>query len=120
MVAPLFVGRERSIKALEEAMKGSKEIFLSAQMEAKVNDPKEGDIFKVGTVGTIVQMLRLPDGTVKVLVEGKARAKIMDFVPDNRFFVVKVEDLDDDEVSGVETDALNEVCCKGFRRLYEA
>ncbi len=114
MVAPLFVGRERSIKALEEAMKGSKEIFLSAQMEAKVNDPKEGDIFKVGTVGTIVQMLRLPDGTVKVLVEGKGRAKIMDFVPDNRFFVVKVEDLDDDEVSGVETDALMRSVVKAF------
>lgn len=114
MVAPLFVGRERSIKALEDAMKGSKEIFLSAQMEAKVNDPKEGDIFKVGTVGTIVQMLRLPDGTVKVLVEGKGRAKILDFVPDNRFFVVKVEDLDDDEVSGVETDALMRSVVKAF------
>ena len=114
MVAPLFVGRERSIKALEEAMKGSKEIFLSAQIEAKVNDPKEGDIFKVGTVGTIVQMLRLPDGTVKVLVEGKGRAKILDFVPDNRFFVVKVEDLDDDEVSGVETDALMRSVVKAF------
>jgi len=114
MVAPLFVGRERSIKALEEAMKGSKEIFLSAQMEAKVNDPKEGDIFKVGTVGTIVQMLRLPDGTVKVLVEGKGRAKILDFVPDNRFFVVKVEDLDDEAVSGVETDALMRSVVKAF------
>ncbi len=114
MVAPLFVGRERSIKALEEAMKGSKEIFLSAQMEAKVNDPKEGDIFKIGTVGTIVQMLRLPDGTVKVLVEGKGRAKILDFVPDNRFFVVKVEDLDDEAVSGVETDALMRSVVKAF------
>jgi len=114
MVAPLFVGRERSIKALEEAMKGSKEIFLSAQMEAKVNDPKEGDIFKIGTVGTIVQMLRLPDGTVKVLVEGKGRAKILDFVPDNRFFVVKVEDLDDDNVTGVEADALTRSVVKAF------
>jgi len=114
MVAPLFVGRERSIKALEDAMKGSKEIFLSAQMEAKVNDPKEGDIFKIGTVGTIFQMLRLPDGTVKVLVEGKGRAKILDFVPDNRFFVVKVEDLDDDAVSGVETDALMRSVVKAF------
>jgi len=114
MVAPLFVGRERSIKALEESMKGSKEIFLSAQMEAKVNDPKEGDIFKIGTVGTIVQMLRLPDGTVKVLVEGKGRAKILDFVPDNRFFVVKVEGLDDDAVSGVETDALMRSVVKAF------
>ena len=114
MVAPLFVGRERSIKALEEAMKGSKEIFLSAQREAKVNDPKEEDIFKIGTIGTIVQMLRLPDGTVKVLVEGKGRGKITDFVPDNRFFIVKVEELDDDQVTGVETDALMRSVVKAF------
>ena len=114
MVAPLFVGRERSIKALEDAMKGDKEIFLSAQMEAKVNDPKEGDIYKFGTIGTIVQMLRLPDGTVKVLVEGKKRGKIVDFVPDNRFFVVKVEDQEDDPVSGVETDALMRSVVKAF------
>jgi len=114
MVAPLFVGRERSIKALEEAMKGSKEIFLSAQMEAKINDPKEGDIFKIGTVGTIVQMLRLPDGTVKVLVEGKKRAKIIGFVPDNRFFIIKVQELNDEAVSGVETDALMRSVLKAF------
>jgi len=114
MVAPLFVGRERSIKALEDAMKGDKEIFLSAQMEAKVNDPKEGDIYKFGTIGTIVQMLRLPDGTVKVLVEGKKRGKIVDFVPDNRFFVVKVEEQEDDPVSGVETDALMRSVVKAF------
>ncbi|MGI9553800.1 MAG: endopeptidase La [Thermodesulfobacteriota bacterium] len=114
MVAPLFVGRERSIKALEEAMKGDKEIFLSAQMEAKVNDPKEGDIYIFGTIGTIVQMLRLPDGTVKVLVEGKKRGTIVDFVPDNRFFVVKVEEQEDDPVSGVETDALMRSLVKAF------
>ncbi|MGI9534542.1 MAG: endopeptidase La, partial [Thermodesulfobacteriota bacterium] len=114
MVAPLFVGRERSIKALEDAMKGDKEIFLSAQMEAKVNDPKEGDIYKFGTIGTIVQMLRLPDGTVKVLVEGKKRGTIIDFVPDNRFFIVKVEEQEDDPVSGVETDALMRSLVKAF------
>src|SRR3990172_11473653 len=70
MVAPLFVGREKSIRALEEAMKKSKEIFLVAQRDAKTNDPQETDIYDIGTIGTIVQMLRLPDGTVKVLVEG--------------------------------------------------
>ena len=83
-------------------------------MEAKVNDPKEGDIFKIGTIGTIVQMLRLPDGTVKVLVEGKRRGKIVDFVPDNRFFVVKVEELSDHPVSGVEADALMRSVVKAF------
>ena len=63
MLAPLFVGREKSIKALEEAAKGSKEIFLSAQKDAKVNEPGNEDMYKIGTIGTIVQMLRLPDGT---------------------------------------------------------
>src|SRR5258707_2291890 len=78
MVVPLFVGREKSISALEEAMAkgGSREIFLSAQRKAKTNQPGPEDIFTLGTLGTIIQLLRLPDGTVKVLVEGKRRAAI--------------------------------------------
>jgi len=74
MVVPLFVGREKSIAALEEAMNHDKEILLAAQRQAKTNDPTSEDIFGMGTVGTIIQLLRLPDGTVKVLVEGKRRA----------------------------------------------
>lgn len=81
MVAPLFVGREKSIRALEEAMKKSKEIFLVAQRDAKTNDPQEADIYDIGTIGTIVQMLRLPDGTVKVLVEGKRRGRVQGYLP---------------------------------------
>lgn len=114
MVAPLFVGRERSIKALEYAMNKNKEIFLSAQKEAKVNDPIESDIFKFGTIGTIVQMLRLPDGTVKVLVEGKKRGKIRDFVPNNEFFIVSVKEMLDEAVSGIEADALSRSVIKSF------
>src|SRR3990167_8306529 len=79
MVAPLFVGREKSIRALEEAMKKDKEILLAAQKDANTNDPKEEDIYRIGTVGTIVQILRLPDGTVKVLIEGKKRARIISY-----------------------------------------
>ena len=81
MVVPLFVGREKSISALEEATAkgGYKEIFLSAQRKAKTNEPMPEDIFTVGTLGTIIQLLRLPDGTVKVLVEGKRRASIRRF-----------------------------------------
>ena len=71
MVVPLFVGREKSIAALDEAMGEDKAILLAAQKKAKTNDPADEDIFSVGTVGTIIQLLRLPDGTVKVLVEGK-------------------------------------------------
>ena len=70
MIVPLFVGREKSINALEEAMSQDKEILLAAQKKAKTNDPTAEDIFEVGTIGTIIQLLRLPDGTVKVLVEG--------------------------------------------------
>src|ERR1700741_1655522 len=80
MVSQLFVGRERSIAALDEAMNRGKEIFLSAQRNAKTNEPTPEDIFTIGSVGVIMQLLRLPDGTVKVLVEGKRRAKIRKFL----------------------------------------
>src|SRR5689334_4401145 len=81
MVVPLFVGREKSISALDKAMAGDKEIVLSAQKKAKTNEPGPDDIFSVGTVGTIIQLLRLPDGTVKVLVEGKRRVRVKRFLP---------------------------------------
>ena len=87
MVVPLFVGRERSISALEEAMGHDKEILLAAQKMAKTNDPSPDDIFSMGTIGTIIQLLRLPDGTVKVLVEGKRRARIDRFLPNDGFFL---------------------------------
>src|SRR3954470_18032622 len=80
MMMPLFVGREKSINALEEAMSKQSDIVLAAQRDAKTNNPEPGDIYDVGTVGTIIQLLRLPDGTVKVLVEGKRRVKIHRFV----------------------------------------
>ena len=73
MIVPLFVGREKSIAALESAMKYEKGIFMVAQKNAKKDDPKQEDIYHVGTIGIIIQLLRLPDGTVKVLVEGKTR-----------------------------------------------
>ena len=80
MVVPLFVGRQKSIRALEEAMNKQKFILLAAQREAKTNDPGEEDIYRVGTLGSVVQLLRLPDGTVKVLVEGKKRARILRYL----------------------------------------
>ena len=106
MVVPLFVGREKSINALEEAMNHDKEILLAAQKKAKTNDPTADDIFEVGTVGTIIQLLRLPDGTVKVLVEGKYRARIDQFSNNNSFFLCKVEKIEEPPVSGVEIEAL--------------
>jgi ATP-dependent Lon protease len=108
MVVPLFVGREKSISALEDAMGkgGGKEIFLSAQRKAKTNEPVPDDIFTVGTVGTIIQLLRLPDGTVKVLVEGKRRAAIRRFTQTDGFFSVEIEELADVQERSVELDAL--------------
>jgi ATP-dependent Lon protease len=92
MVIPLFVGREKSIAALEEAMSSDRDILLAAQKEARVNDPAPGDIHTVGTVGTIIQLLKLPDGTVKVLVEGKSRAHLKEYVATERYFLVQAEE----------------------------
>ncbi len=106
MVVPLFVGREKSIAALEEAMNHDKEILLAAQRQAKTNDPAAEDIFAMGTVGTIIQLLRLPDGTVKVLVEGKRRARIERFIPNDGFFLCEVALVEEPEGSSVELEAL--------------
>ncbi|MCB9619321.1 MAG: endopeptidase La [Sandaracinus sp.] len=106
MVVPLFVGREKSINALEEAMSHEKEILLAAQKKAKTNDPTPEDIFAVGTVGTIIQLLRLPDGTVKVLVEGKRRARIQRFIPNEEFFLCEVEGIEETKSTSVEVAAL--------------
>ena len=77
MVIPLFVGREKSIRALESAMEAGKQIFLAAQYDAAADDPQPEDIYAVGTMANILQLLKLPDGTVKVLVEGVSRASIV-------------------------------------------
>jgi ATP-dependent Lon protease len=93
MVVPLFVGRQRSIRALEEAMSKQKFILLAAQKDAKTNDPTEDDIYQVGTLGSVVQLLRLPDGTVKVLIEGKKRARVAQYVDHPDFFLVEVDEI---------------------------
>src|ERR1051325_1436038 len=93
MVSQLFVGRERSIAALDEAMNRGKEIFLAAQRNAKTNDPTPDDIFAVGSVGVIMQLLRMQDGTVKVIVEGRRRAKIRRFVQTDGFFLVEFDEV---------------------------
>ena len=97
MVVPLFVGRDKSIKALEWAMSHEKEIFLSAQRDAKVDTPAQKDIYLFGTMGTVLQLLRLPDGTVKALIEGKQRARIEEFVPNQDFFMVKMKKFQEDD-----------------------
>ena len=105
-VVPLVVGRDKSIQALEQAMAGNKEILLAAQIKAKTNDPAVEDIYRVGTISNILQLLRLPDGTVKVLVEGQRRARICEFVQTEEFFLVEAEDLPETKGSSVENEAL--------------
>src|ERR671914_704836 len=106
MVVPLFVGRQRSIKALEEATQKQSPIFLSSQKDAKTNEPAEDDIYKIGTLGTVVQMLKLPDGTVKVLIEGKKRAQVARFINNPDFFLVEVEDAPEVVERNTEVEAL--------------
>jgi len=106
MVVPLFVGRQKSIRALEEAMSKQKFILLAAQKDAKTNDPGEADIYEVGTLGSVVQLLRLPDGTVKVLVEGKKRAKIARYVANPDYFLVDVEEIEEVCAGTTEVEAL--------------
>ncbi len=93
MVVPLFVGREKSINALEHSMNLEKSIFLSSQKDAKIDEPSEKDIHAVGTIGTVLQLLRLPDGTVKALVEGKGRGRIINYLPNPDFFYVEIEPI---------------------------
>ena len=100
MIVPLFVGREKSIKALEDVMNDDKQILLTTQKNAADDDPGKNDIFSFGTIGTVLQLLKLPDGTVKVLVEGVYRAKITSFTENEAFFEAfaeKIEETNGDE-----------------------
>ena len=115
MVVPLFVGRQKSIRALEEAMNRQKFILLAAQKDAKTNEPAEADIYQVGTLGTVVQLLRLPDGTVKVLVEGKKRARILQYVANPDYFLVDAEEVEETVESSTEIEAL----CRSVNSTFE-
>ncbi|RMD81658.1 MAG: endopeptidase La [Candidatus Dadabacteria bacterium] len=106
MVVPLFVGRQKSIAALEAAMETDQRILLAAQRDAKTNDPTEEDIHPVGTIGTVVQLLRLPDGTVKVLVEGQQRARILRYLDTERYFAVEAEAIVEQYTENAEIQAL--------------
>jgi ATP-dependent Lon protease len=105
-VVPLFVGREKSIKALDDAMSRNREIFLAAQRKSKTNDPTPEEIYEFGTIAQILQLLRLPDGTVKILVEGKRRAKVSRYVESNDLLVVEVAEIAEPPGQAVENEAL--------------
>ena len=106
MVIPLFVGREKSIRCLEAAMENDKQIFLVAQKDAGVDEPESDDIYTVGTIATILQLLKLPDGTVKVLVEGSVRGQIESYKQADPYFVAAVDQIDDEEIEESEQEVL--------------
>ncbi|EKF9747829.1 endopeptidase La [Vibrio cholerae] len=119
MVIPLFVGREKSIQCLDAAMDNNKQVLLVAQKKAETDEPKVADLFEVGTVATILQLLKLPDGTVKVLVEGQQRAKITQFYEEEYFFAdaqyLVTPELDEREQEVVVRSAINQF--EGFIKL---
>jgi ATP-dependent Lon protease len=114
MVAPLFVGRNKSVNALSDAMGKNKRVFLATQKKAGVDNPEEGDINRVGTIGKVLQLLKLPDGTVKALVEGEARARVIQFLEEDDFFEVALEPMPATPVEEVEAKALRRSVIENF------
>ncbi len=107
MVVPLFVGRSKSVNALSNAMNLDKRILLATQKNAGVDSPGEKDLYGVGTIGTVLQLLRLPDGTVKALVEGKKRAQLIRFTDKEKYILGEVEPILEPEVTDAQTEAVN-------------
>ena len=116
MIVPLFVGREKSVRALEEVMGDDKQILLAAQMDPGVDDPSTDGIYRVGVLANVLQLLKLPDGTVKVLVEGKTRVKITDFVTNPSFFEAFVEPLAETEGDSASVTAMVRAVGDEFER----
>jgi ATP-dependent Lon protease len=116
MIVPLFVGREKSVRALEDVMKDDKQILLVTQKNAAQDDPSTADIFTVGTVGTVLQLLKLPDGTVKVLVEGRHRARIQRFADNEQFFQAFADTLGERAGVQQETEALARTVVSQFEQ----
>ena len=116
MIVPLFVGREKSVRALDDVMKESKQILLATQRNASQDDPTPGDIYMIGTIGTVLQMLKLPDGTVKVLVEGIQRARIVNYVENGNFFQAEVEPLGETPGENQELEALSRAVITQFEQ----
>ena len=98
MIVPLFVGREKSVKALEKVMESGRQILLLTQKSPSIDDPTGDDLYRIGTIGTILQLLKLPDGTVKVLVEGEKRAHVEKYLPGEEYLEVEAIEAEDKSV----------------------
>ena len=114
MVVPLFVGREKSVRALEEVMRGDKQILLATQKNSADDEPQPGGIYDVGVIASVLQLLKLPDGTVKVLVEGKSRAALLKFTDQTEYFEAEAADLDEDGEDAAEAEALSRAVAEQF------
>src|SRR5213082_1583919 len=106
MIVPLFVGREKSIKALEEVMRSDTFILLATQKNASDDDPAPESIYETGTLASVLQLLKLPDGTVKVLVEGLERARVQEYTPRSEYYEATALALADTDAKSVEAEAL--------------
>jgi len=116
MVAPLFVGREKSVNALTDAMNNDKSVFLATQTKAGIDNPGEKDISRIGTIGKVLQLLRLPDGTVKALVEGSSRGQITQFHDEESFFKVDVTPISEPKIEPSKTVALKRAVIEAFEQ----
>ena len=116
MIVPLFVGRARSVRALEQVMKDDRQILLASQKDAAKDDPAEDDIYRVGALANVLQLLKLPDGTVKVLVEGRTRAKILKFVDNEDYFEAVAVEIADVESDPATVEALVRSLTEMFER----
>ena len=116
MIVPLFVGREKSVKALEEVMADDKQILLASQIDPSMDDPEADAIYRVGVLANVLQLLKLPDGTVKVLVEGQRRVKIVEFVENPRFFEAQAMALDETLGDPASAEALTRSVNEEFER----
>lgn len=116
MIVPLFVGREKSVRALEDVMADDKQILLLTQRDASQDDPEPKDLYDIGTLGTILQLLKLPDGTVKVLVEGAQRTRVAEFGDNEEFFEATVEPIGDEDDQERELEALSRAVVSQFEQ----
>ena len=114
MIVPLFVGREKSVNALQSVMKENKQVLLITQKDSAQDDPNFEDLYDIGTVGTVLQLLKLPDGTVKVLVEGISRAKVIKYIDNDKFFEASAEMIPEETVNNNEVEALSREVVKQF------
>ena len=119
VVVPLFVGRDKSIAALENAMSNKKQILLISQTDAQMDTPHTGDLYRIGTLANVLQVLNLPDGTIKILIEGTARARVMDWTQNEPFFEAHAASIPEKEEDATKIDALVRSVMEQFEKYVQ-